>query len=66
MKKYVPTVNCGIRAGYTVYAFEGNEPFDTEKECEEWITNNIENFTQDEMGGGVYPFEIEEEDEIKN
>lgn len=60
MKRYVPTVNCGLLAGMTPEVYDG-EIFKTEEECEEWISENEYYFSNDELAGGVYPFEIEEE-----
>ena len=62
MKKWIPTINCGLLAGETPMAFEASDIdyFDSEEECEEWIIDNAGNFTIDELAGCIYPQEYEE------
>lgn len=62
MKKWIPTINCGLFAGETPMAFEASDIdyFDSEEECEEWIEDNVGNFTYDEIAGCIYPQEYEE------
>lgn len=68
MIKYEPVINCGFFSGDNPSCWDGTL-FDTEEECEKWINENTDmnNFTYDELGGGVYPQEVEvfaDEDEI--
>ena len=62
MKKWIPMINCGLLAGETTMAFEASDIdyFDSEEECEEWIIDNADNFTSDELAGCIYPQEHEE------
>ena len=62
MKKWIPTINCGLFAGETPMAFDASDIdyFDSEEECEEWIEDNAGNFTSDEIAGCIYPQEYEE------
>ena len=61
---YVPVINCGICAGTSPGAWmdyiidkglSKDYGFSSEKDCEDWINNHKSLFTEDELGGCVYP-----------
>lgn len=64
MKTYIPIVNAGYLAGDTpmVWQMEKHEPFLNIEDCEQWISDNAENFTLAEQCGCVCPYEFETED----
>ena len=61
MTKYEPMINCGYFNGQNPSCYDGI-PFDTEEECEAWIEENTDNFTYNEISGGIYPQAIEVDD----
>lgn len=52
---YAPIINCGIFAGDKPMAFKlsGIDYFSTEKECNKWIEDNQNMFTDEEKAGCV-------------
>lgn len=62
MAKFIPMINCGYHSGSSPMAWELNPiPFNTEEECNQWIEDNEDNFTLNEIGGGIYAYKIEDD-----
>lgn len=59
MAKFIPMINCGYNSGDSPMCWNG-VPFETEQECEQWIDENTDNFTMNELGGGVFTFKLED------
>lgn len=63
MTVYIPIINCGINSGSSPMYFTACnlEPFSSEEDCENWISQNRDNFSLEELGGGIYaaPFDTE-------
>lgn len=55
--KWIPMINCGLCAGESPMCWDG-EAFDTEEACQEWIDESMDDFTPNEMGGCVFPYEL--------
>lgn len=61
-EKFVPMVNCGYCAGQTPMCWQLNPKFfDSEEECDSWITEHEDDFSPNEFGGCVYPYQCNDE-----
>ena len=57
MAKFIPVINCGYLAGESPEAWPG-VIFESEDECREWIDGHMDEFSEVEVGGSIYPQEI--------